>query len=64
MAASGYPAAFAAVAALPYLAILWPHLNITDATCETANRGWKQFIKLNYLAGFIVTMITIWAAFI
>ena len=64
VAASGYPAAFAAVAAVPYLAILWPHLNITDATCETANRGWKQFIKLNYLAGFIVTMITIWAAFI
>ena len=64
VAASGYPAAFAAVAAVPYLAILWPHLNITDATCETANRGWKQFIKLNYLAGFIVTMIIIWAAFI
>ncbi|MFM5951067.1 MAG: prenyltransferase [Micrococcales bacterium] len=64
VAASGYPSAFAAVAAVPYLAILWPHLNITDATCETANRGWKQFIKLNYLAGFIVTMITIWAAFI
>ena len=64
VAVSGYPSAFAAVAAVPYLAILWPHLNITDATCETANRGWKQFIKLNYLAGFIVTMITIWAAFI
>ncbi len=61
---SGFPAAFAAVAAFPYLAILWPHLNITDASCETANRGWKQFIKLNYLAGFIVTMITIWAAFL
>ena len=64
VAFSGFPAAFAAVAALPYLAILWPHLNITDASCETANRGWKQFIKLNYLAGFIVTMITIWAAFL
>ncbi len=59
---SGWPSGLAAVAALPYLWIVGPHLNITDETCESANRGWKQFIKLNYLAGFIVTMILIWVA--
>ena len=61
VAISGWPSAVAAVAALPYLLIVGPHLNITDETCESANRGWKQFIKLNYLAGFIVTMILIWS---
>ena len=61
VAISGWPSAVAAVAALPYLLIVGPHLNITDETCEGANRGWKQFIKLNYLAGFIVTMILIWS---
>lgn len=61
---SAWPGALCALAVVPYLAILAPHLNITDASCESANRGWKQFIKLNYLAGFIVTMILIYAAFI
>ena len=61
---SAWPGALCALAVVPYLAILAPHLNITDESCESANRGWKQFIKLNYLAGFIVTMILIYAAFI
>lgn len=59
---SSWPAALASVAALPYLYILYPHRNITDETCESANSGWKKFIWLNYIAGFIVTMVTIWAA--
>lgn len=62
VAISGWPAGLSAVAALPYLWIVGPHLNISDETCESANRGWKQFIKLNYLAGFLVTMILIWVA--
>lgn len=62
VAISGWPAGLSAVAALPYLWIVGPHLYISDETCESANRGWKQFIKLNYLAGFLVTMILIWVA--
>jgi hypothetical protein len=42
---------------VPYVAILIPHLNITDETCETANRGWKQFIWLNFFAGAVVNMV-------
>ena len=61
---SSWPGPLCAIAAMPYLAIIAPHWNITDETCESANRGWKQFIKLNYLAGFIVTMILIYATFI
>ena len=59
----GWPANLVAIAAIPYVGILIPHLNITDETCETANQGWKRFIWLNFFAGAVVSMITIWAAF-
>ena len=58
----GWPTNLVAIAALPYLGILMPHLNITDETCECANKGWKQFIYLNFFAGFIVTMVLIFSA--
>jgi 4-hydroxybenzoate polyprenyltransferase len=59
MASAGLPAALAAIAAVPYLLILLPHLNITDETCESANRGWRRFIWLNFFAGFVVTQLLI-----
>ena len=59
---TGMPAALSAIAAVPYLAIVAPHLGITDERCEEANRGWKRFIWLNFFAGFVVTMIVIWFA--
>jgi hypothetical protein len=51
------PANIVAVAALPYILILLPHLNITDETCESANQGWKRFIYLNFFAGTVVTLV-------
>ena len=57
--ASG-PAAFAAIAAVPYLVIVWPFLRLKDQDCEQANRGWRRFIWLNFFAGFVVTMLAIW----
>jgi 4-hydroxybenzoate polyprenyltransferase len=59
---TGMPAALSAIAAVPYVAIVAPHLGITDENCEEANRGWKRFIWLNFFAGFVVTMIVIWFA--
>ena len=53
----GWPTNLVAVAALPYIGILIPHLNITDENCETANKGWKQFIYLNFFAGMVVTLV-------
>ena len=57
----GWPTNLVAIAAVPYLGILLPHINITDETCETANKGWKQFIWLNFFAGFVVTMMLIFS---
>lgn len=58
----GWPTNLVAVAALPYIGILIPHLNITDETCETANKGWKQFIYLNFFAGTVVTLVVNYTA--
>ncbi|MEL0290956.1 MAG: prenyltransferase [Aquiluna sp.] len=41
----------ASFAALPYLIVVGPQLAITDETCEQANRGWRRFLLLNFLAG-------------
>lgn len=54
-----WPLALAALASVPYLAILAPFWNITDETCEKANRGWKKFIWLNFFAGAIITLLVI-----
>ena len=50
---------WAFLAALPYLVVVGREWNITDATCEVANRGWKRFIWLNFLAGAIVSALII-----
>ena len=57
-----FPGNLAILAAVPYLVIVGPFWNITDETCEKANRGWRHFITLNYIAGFVVTMLLIWVA--
>lgn len=56
-----WPGPLAALLVLPYLANLVPFRSITDADCERANRGWRRFLWLNYLTGFLVTMLLIWA---
>lgn len=56
---SPWPAPLTALAAIPYLVIIAPYLNLADSDCERANRGWRHFIKLNYLAGAIITLIVI-----
>ena len=50
---------FAALAALPYLFVTAREFGITDETCETANRGWKRFIWLNFFAGAIISSLLI-----
>ena len=50
---------WAALAVLPYLVVIGRELDITDQNCERANRGWKRFIWLNFLAGSIVSALII-----
>lgn len=59
MLATGWPAALAAVIAVPYLLNAAPWWNVTDAASGDTNRAWKRFIWLNYLSGFLATLILI-----
>jgi 4-hydroxybenzoate polyprenyltransferase len=57
--AAGGPAAQAIVPGLLYAVVVARYWNITDATCEQANRGWRSFIWLNFFAGSVVTLLVL-----
>jgi len=57
-----WPGPLAAILALPYAANAAPWWNVTDAGAASANRGWRRFLWINYVTGFLVTLLLIgWA---
>jgi 4-hydroxybenzoate polyprenyltransferase len=59
-----WPGPLAAVLALPYAVVCAPFWSIPDEGAETANRGWRMFLTLNFVSGFLVTMLLIAYAFV
>lgn len=59
VAAQGGPAIVVAAAGLVYVANVAPFLNLDDARSGRARAGWKRFIWINYVVGFIITMCLI-----
>lgn len=55
------PATVLAVVPLVYAASIWPFRALADADAERAHAGWTRFLWLNYVAGFVVTMVILWA---
>ncbi|WP_309615834.1 prenyltransferase [Salinibacterium sp.] len=55
-----WPGPLAAILVLPYAAVCAPFWNVTDAAADAANRGWRRFLLLNFITGFLVTMLMIW----
>lgn len=45
---------------IAYIANIWPFINVSEKDAEHSNVAWKRFIKLNQLAGFVVTMVLIY----
>ena len=54
------PGPFAALIPVAYAVSCAPWWNVTDAEAEGVNRGWKRFLTLNFVSGFLVTMLLIW----
>ena len=48
---------------MPYAVSCAVYWNITDDRAESANRGWKRFLWLNFVTGFFVTMLLIYFYF-
>lgn len=59
MLVAGWPAALAGLLVLPYLLNAWPYRGLADEQAERSNRAWRRFLWLNYLAGFLLTMLLI-----
>ncbi len=55
----GWPVALAAAVPLLYVANAAPHWRVSDASSGETNRAWRRFLWLNYLSGFLVTMLLI-----
>ena len=62
MFATDWPGPVAAVVAVPYLVTVWPYRSIADADAGAATAGWRRFLWLNQLSGFLVTLLLIWYA--
>lgn len=59
MLTTPWPGPLAALVAVPYLAICAPFVGISDADSARSNLAWRRFIRLNYVSGFLVTLILI-----
>lgn len=62
IALQGGAAVWVAAAGVLYVANVAPYLFVTDQTSAITNRGWKRFIWVNYVTGFVVTVTLILAA--
>lgn len=49
----------AGLVGLVYVINILPFWDLTNAKSQRANSGWKRFIKLNYLVGFVITALLI-----
>jgi 4-hydroxybenzoate polyprenyltransferase len=57
---TSWPGPLAAILALPYAASCAPYWRVQDAAAASANRAWRRFLVLNYVTGFLVTLLLIW----
>lgn len=62
MLATAWPGPLAALLVAPYIAVAAPSASLGDTDSAQANAGWKRFLGINYLVGFLVTMLLIWYA--
>lgn len=59
MLATPWPGPLAAAVVVPYLVNCAPYVRVTDEDSARTNRAWRRFIWLNYLSGFLVTLVMI-----
>jgi len=57
-----WPGWLAALLPLPYAANAAAFWSVRDADCERANTGWRRFLWLNLVVGFLVTMLLLTVA--
>lgn len=63
MLTTSWPGPLAAVLVVPYLLNTGGWWNVSDDTSAGTNAAWRRFLALNYLVGFLATMLLILAWF-
>jgi 4-hydroxybenzoate polyprenyltransferase len=56
------PGRWAGLLTVPYLLSIWPFRSISESDCESAHVGWRRFLVLNFVTGFLLTQLLIWVA--
>jgi len=59
MALAPWPLSLISLAALGYLVTISPWWSVGDEEAGSANRGWRWFLLVNFLAGAIVVLVTL-----
>ncbi|WP_454778289.1 prenyltransferase [Georgenia muralis] len=59
---TGFPGALAGLLVVPYVLSVAPYRSLPDEDCERANGGWRRFLWLNMVTGFLLTQLFIWIA--
>ena len=59
---TGLPGALAGLLVVPYVVSVAPYRSLPDEDCERANGGWRRFLWLNMVTGFLLTQLFIWIA--
>ena len=59
---TGWPGALSALLVLPYALNVARFRTLSDAEAEQAHDGWQRFLWLNYVTGFLLTQLLIWAS--
>lgn len=57
--AQGWPAAAVGAAGVLYIANVMPYISVSDKQSIATNTAWRRFIWLNFITGFILTMVLI-----
>lgn len=57
MAMAPWPLPLIAPVALMYIAALVPWWSVADEAAEGANKGWRRFLLLNFIAGAVVVLV-------
>ncbi|MBZ2198259.1 hypothetical protein [Occultella gossypii] len=45
---------------LAYLLAVLPYARLRDRDSVRAHGGWTKFLLINYVVGFLITMLMIW----
>ncbi len=56
--------AIVTIVGLLYCLNIAPYLKVTEATSGKTNRAWKRFLWLNYISGFVITMVILIPLFV